>query len=357
MPEKVEPINDRQDGLPGRVESKAKIEPEGRTGMRRFPLWLNIVISLAFLLLSLRGVDLKLVLSFVIQASLPLLVLSFVINVIQNYIRAQRWVVYLGGQPGVSIRASFSSMAIGNMINNVLPARLGEVARIYLLEKKTGVRKSTSMATIVLERLFDLLLLLLVVQILGFFLPLPRLVGSSVTLLFPTFSAVLVLLLLMTKRTSWQETVVKKITSMLPSSFAGKLLGIIDRFISGLSVLKSRRQFMSVVALGVAIWSLEMATVSLLFASVDVLLPWLAVLTFLVVVSLSFIIPSGPGSIGTYEFFAVLVLTSFGIDQSRSFGLAVLSHAFGFFTATVLGIFCLWFERLSFSALVRTSRT
>ena len=104
--------------------------------------------------------------------------------------------------------------------------------------------------------------------------------------------------------------------------------------------------------LTLVIWGIEAASVGLVIRSLHLSLPWIASLSVVVVLSLSFIIPAAPGAVGTYEFFAVVALSPFAMQNSQAVGLALVLHAVMYATSTALGLVCLWAESLSLRKLM-----
>ena len=97
----------------------------------------------------------------------PTIVLMF----IAHYIRAIRWEVLISPIKKVSVLNLFSAIMIGFMANNVLPARLGEVIRPVMIARKEKIKVSASFATVVMERVFDILGIIVIASLLFYFLP------------------------------------------------------------------------------------------------------------------------------------------------------------------------------------------
>ncbi|HET8580201.1 MAG TPA: lysylphosphatidylglycerol synthase transmembrane domain-containing protein [Nitrospiraceae bacterium] len=315
-------------------------------------LLLGILASAVFLYLALRGIDLPQVLREVQSANYALLALAICVGMVSNLFRAARWRLMLGGQPRVRLRPVFTSMMIGYLANNVLPARMGELVRIYVLERKAGVSKSTSAATVVLERLTDVLVLVALIMLIAFFLPLPAMVRSGSWIAATVSGALIILLLFLTLRDKGLARVATRMAGSLSYGVGQKALAILERFVDGLSVLRSGKQALFTLMLTFVIWSIEAASVGLVMKSLDLNLPWIAALLLVVVLSLSYVIPAAPGAVGTYEFFAITALIPFAVKNDQAVGLALVLHAVVYVTATALGLVCLWAESLSLRELM-----
>lgn len=345
--------------MEGSSTAKATALPEGEGGAtksrwKRVTVWLGLVTSAVFLYLVLRSVDLAQVQRELQSANYALLALAAAIGVAANLVRAVRWGTLLGYTPFNGLLLPlFSSTMIGYLVNNVLPARLGELARIYVLEKKTGVSKVKSAATIVVERLVDVLLVVALVGLTSFLVPLPVLIRRGVQTAALIFGAIAIgLIFLALRGRHLIPLVVKKATAVLPRQGEG-LQSVLSNFVEGLSVLHSPRRVLVVVLLGLLIWGIEWAAMGLVMRAMNLTLPWIAPLFVVVVLALSFVIPAAPGALGTYEFFAIAALTPFVAEDSQALAFALVSHAFVLLSTSVQGLICLWAESLSVGELTK----
>jgi uncharacterized protein (TIRG00374 family) len=317
---------------------------------RRHP-WLKLLpvllISAVSLWLAMRNVDASLMWQEMRSARLSFLVLGVCISAIASAVRTVRWKVLLDYAPSATLRSLYTSMMIGYMANNILPARMGELVRIQVLARKTGVRRSLSAATIILERTTDVLVLLTVVGLVSFFLPLPVSIRRGSQLAAVGFVAATIMLLVLARRDEASlQRLAQKFDRFSPT-LGQKVHEGFKHFVDGLSILRNGKQALVVLGLTMMNWSLEAASLGFVMKSLDMSLPRLAPLFLLAVLSLSFVIPAAPGSVGTYEFFAITGLSAFGVDKSHAAGLAVLLHATVYVTSISLGFACLLVEGLS----------
>lgn len=312
---------------------------------------LGLGVSAVFVYVVLRSVDLAQLQHELQSVSHVPVVLAMCVGVVGNLVRAVRWSALLKHSPSAKLRFFFTSMMIGYLTNNVLPARAGELVRIYVLERKLGISMSTSAATVVLERLTDVLVLLMLVGLLSFFLPLPAVIRSGSLAATPIFLSIAVLLLLLALKGKSLVQPIAQADNSLSHILGRKVQGILERFLNGLSALRDGRQALVVVILTAVIWVTETASVALIMKALHLNLPWIASLFVVAVLSLSFVIPAAPGAVGTYEFFAVVALTPFAVESSQAVGLALMLHAVAYFTSTALGLVCLWAEGLSWRVL------
>ncbi|MEK6302803.1 MAG: lysylphosphatidylglycerol synthase transmembrane domain-containing protein [Acidobacteriota bacterium] len=335
------------------LASQAKVREysQKKSRLRSFNLFLGLLLSGAFLYLALRGINPALTWQQLKSLDAVPLVLAILVGASSNLVRAVRWKILLGYSTTIGLRPLFNSMMIGYMANNVLPARMGELVRIYALERSARVSKSKSAASIVLERIIDALVLLTTVGAISVFLPLTDLIRRSSLIAAVTCATVGIALLFLAFKSENVAPRIARIIGHISETLGHKAQAVVARFAEGLGVLRSLKQALLVLALTLAIWTIEAIAVTLVMMSLNLSLPLVASLFLLVVLSLSFILPAAPGGVGTYEFFVVAAMASFGLDSSRAIGLALVLHAIMYITSGILGLTCLWSESLSLREL------
>ena len=133
--------------------------------MRRWHFWLGIAVSAFFLLWALQGLDLQQVAAYLQQGQYLWLIPSVAVYFLAVLVRTWRWDYLLRPLQRIPLRRLFPVVVIGYMGNNIFPFRIGELLRAYVLKRNEEVNISSSLATIVVERIFDGLTMLLFVFI------------------------------------------------------------------------------------------------------------------------------------------------------------------------------------------------
>jgi len=321
-------------------------------------IYLRLVGGLAltafFLWLALRNVDLAAVGAALRSARYGFLLPAALCSTAGYCLRTARWGRLLAPVRRIPFRRLFPILMIGFATNNLLPARVGEFARAYLLGRREGVSRSMALATVVVERVCDGLTLIALMTATLLLFPLPvddprlRAVEVSATAIFGAATVVLLGLLFFPAPLL---ALARLVLRPLPRALAGRVEGLLDSFLQGLKALRSARAVAGIAAISLAIWLLESAGVALVLRAFPFGLSqseWLAAAVFLLVfVNLGIMIPSAPGYIGTYQFFATLALGAFGVAQSAAFGLAIVAHAVQYSLVTGIGLACLWSQGLS----------
>ena len=279
------------------------------------------------------------------------------VSCVSSVIRAVRWRVLLLGAGGTAgVRVLFSSMMIGYFANNILPARMGEMVRIYMLRVLSGIRMSISAATVFIERILDALVLVTFVQILALVVVLPAIIRDGAVVLFAGFGLAALFLVYIAVRGERHVPALLHLAGKVSLRLERLLRSLLYQFIGGLGVLKSPGRLLPVMGYTLLIWLIESVSVYMVMLSMGIRLPWFAPLFVLVVLSLSFIIPSAPGAVGIYDYFAVIALSPFVADPNRAVGLALLLHGIFLLTSTLLGVGSMWMEKITFSDVINVSR-
>lgn len=269
------------------------------------------------------------------------------------FVRALRWQFILFPIKAVSYSISYRIIIIGWMTNNILPARIGEIVRAYLIGKKEKISKTSSLATIVLERVFDGITLLIILLIFSISLPLPNLIKDIVIfsscLFFIALSALLSLRFFGSR--------MARFLHVIPERFQKKILIHFDNFNSGLRVLSLNGiAFLKLVVYSIVIWLLEGSMYYFVLESFGLNLDFYVAFFLLAVVNLGILVPAAPGYIGTFQFFSIMALSIFGIDKNTGFSVSIVLHALQYFPITFLGLYYLGKEGIKLSNIARVKQ-
>ena len=319
--------------------------------MRKIRVWVGILISLLFLYLIIRKVDLQQVGTVLSQAEYTFLLPALFFTLLAFLFRSMRWQYILKPLKEFRIQELFEVIMIGAMANHILPARAGEFVRaLTLREKMSGAQV---FATIIVERVYDTVSLLFVLAGLSLLFPLSpeiRHAGLILGIIFLMIIGCLSLLL-------YQEVqflqIVRKALSFFSTNFSEKVTSLMGRFVTGFRILKETKRVLFTFVLSLVIWFITTLVVYSIFWAMNIRAPIYASLVVLVFVSLGYLIPSSPGAIGTYHFFCISALSLFSIEKSQSLGFAVILHASQYIPLTLLGFVFFFKRNLSFKDLKR----
>jgi uncharacterized protein (TIRG00374 family) len=313
----------------------------GATALKRWQFWLGVLVSILFLWLALRGLDLALFWETLKSADYVWLIPGVLVYFGAVWARTWRWHYMLRGLKPVPIKRLFPTVTISYMGNNIFPARAGEVLRAYILKKDEGVAMSASLATILVERIFDGLVMLLFV-----FLTLPtvpdlqpqlrRLVVLA-SLVF--FVALLGFLVLASAPTTARRIYVVLIRRLVPERYRDTLLRLADLFLEGLVGLRRGRDLAMIFLTSVVVWLLETVKYWFIMHAFPFEVSFFALMLMNGLANLALTIPAAPGGIGPFDWAGIETLAAFGIDRTLASAYTLVLHVALWLPITVLGAY------------------
>jgi len=317
------------------------------SALKRWQFWLGLAISLLFLYFALRGLGLKDLGDALRGANYAWLLPGVAVYFIAVWVRAWRWHYLVRPVKSVPTRKMFPIVAIGYMGNNIYPARAGEVFRALFLKSREGVPISTSLATIIVERIFDGVVMLAFV-----FLNLPELarltadsgfVGSIQTVaLWGTaafFGALLVFLLAAMYPEKSFDLVSRVVNRLLPERYRQTALSLVDKFLGGLGALRSPRDALMIFFTSAIIWLLETWKYWFVMHAFPFQVSFFALMLMNGIVNLATTIPSAPGYVGTFDAPGIAVLTAYSIDKAVAAAYTLVLHIALWVPITALGAY------------------
>jgi hypothetical protein len=276
------------------------------------------------------------------------------------WVRAWRWHYLLRPLKKIPANTMFPIVTIGYMGNNIYPARAGEVLRAYVLKKREGVPISASLATIIVERIFDGVVMLAFV-----FLNLPELaklnnasgfVGNiQQVALWGTiaFIGALVVFLLAAMFPFITERIVNNlIDRFVPVRWREKVRSLTHRFLSGLEALRSPKDALMIFFTSVLIWLLETGKYWFVMQAFPFQVSFFALMLMNGIVNLATTLPSAPGYIGTFDAPGIALLTAYGVPGAIAAGYTLVLHVALWVPITLLGAYFFTREGLKWGGKV-----
>ena len=329
--------------------------------MKKWQFWLGVVISVLFIWLALRGLKLDEFLGAVRQANYIWLLPGIGVYFIGVWIRAWRWHYLLGPIKKIPTKTMFPITTIGYMGNNIYPARAGEVLRAVILKRKEGVSVSASLATIIVERIFDGVVMLAFVFVnLGELAKLTSASGfvgniQQVALIGTgVFIGALIVFLIAAMLPHMSARIgLWFIYKLLPKRLHKKVISLMNKFLDGLASLRSPFNVLMVFFTSVIIWLLETGKYWFVMHAFDFSVSFFALMLMNGIVNLATTIPSAPGYIGTFDAPGIAVLTAYGVEHSVAVGYTLVLHVALWVPITALGVYYLAREGIRWSDSLR----
>ncbi|MGI9148659.1 MAG: lysylphosphatidylglycerol synthase transmembrane domain-containing protein [Chloroflexota bacterium] len=312
---------------------------------------IGLALTVMFLMLALQRVDLAGFADELRGVNYVWLLPSAVCTLLGYLLRAARWRIILSGAARAPLSTLFPILIMGFATNNLLPGRLGEFWRAYLLGRKRNVPKTFALASVVVERVFDGLTLIALLGVVSTIIQLPER-GREVELLAGlVFSAATLVVIVLLRKPSVVQVPLRRVLQPFHGRLAAWIEMRFEAFVDGLAPLRRPPILVLAATLSAGVWTAEAS--SYLFLSRGVNLGLASglevpgILLAVVIVNLGIMIPSGPGYVGTQEFFGTAALAVVGANPQGALALIVVSHVVQYALVTGLGLVFFAREQLS----------
>jgi len=252
-------------------------------------------------------------------------------------------------------------VCIGYMGNNIYPARAGEVLRAVILKRREGVPVSASLATVIVERIFDGVVMLAFV-----FLNLPELarinsdsgfVGDIQSLTVWGAAAFLGALGIFLLAAMFPLVTARVglwfIEHLTPKRLHEKIIGVMNKFLDGLASLRSPANVLMVFVTSAVIWLLETCKYWFVMHAFDFSVSFFALMLMNGIVNLATTIPSAPGYVGTFDTPGIAVLQAYGVDKATATGYTLVLHIALWLAPTILGAYFMAREGIQWNEKIR----
>jgi len=326
--------------------------------VRKSLQWLvSLVVSLAALWLAFRGANLAEVAQALRQANYFYVWPALGLTLVALLSRAKSWHTILG--PDIPFRRAFAALNEGYLLNNLLPFRLGELARVYLISRGTPLSVTQAFSSVLVERAVDLIV---VVGMFTAFLPLVAGQAwareAAVVSVVISLTALLSLILLAHNRARVLQFTRWLFNRPFLARFNAKdWEARAEAFIDGLAVLQEIRRSLLAVFWSAFAWTTAgLSAWALLLVFTPSATPTMGIFTF-VVLGLGIALPSAPGSAGVFEAAVVGALSVFKVESSVAFTYAVLLHLINFSLTCLIGGIALAREGETLSHLAQAAQS
>ncbi len=309
---------------------------------------IGIAVSALLLYLAARNVQLAEILPLLGQVNYFFLALAGSCALLAVWLRAWRWRYLIPNSQTMKTVNLFNATMIGFMGNNLLPLRIGDLARAYIAARKENVAASAILATVVIERLFDVFAILAMLSVIFFNMPLPRWIANGFLIMLALGGAAWIVLLLMRSRA---DLLCAWLARCLPSRYAGQFTGLVQCFLEGLAAMKSAKNLIVAAILSIPIWTAYALGTYAALKACTIDAPFSASWVVLAFVGIGVSLPSAPGFVGTFQFFTVAALALYAVEPQQAFGFSLLYHLAQYIPVTLFGWILLIKEQMSLGDL------
>jgi uncharacterized protein (TIRG00374 family) len=329
------------------------IDAQSGTGTRRWRnLIISVLVSVGFLYLAFRNVQLDELGVALRRLDVGWLLVAIVVSLLIMVFRAWRWQLELRPLEHVPLGRLWVITAVAYMAINLLPVRLGEIVRPWLLSRRSSVPFSSVVGNIVLEKTLDSVVIVFYILV-GLLtvenLPLWVRRGA----IFPAVAAAVLVSLVLLFWWRGEAFVDRWILHLLPQRFRGNLKKILASVADGMRIIPNPGLLLTVFLVSLALWFLPILSSYIMILTFDLDAPFSAALVVFIFVGFGTALPNLPGMIGPYQYACQLALGLFGVSDVDGLAYGLVLNAVQFLTLIAQGLLALPIAGVSFADIRR----
>lgn len=314
---------------------------------------LGLLSTAVFVGLLLVNVDLKDVADSFADANYVWIAPALLVHPTAIALRAKRWQILLTPVRKLPFLEIYRLILIGYMANNLLPARAGELVRVYITGTRWQISKMAVLGTIAVERSFDGIALMTMLFVVGTTLGVREILGSFAIVVAALIMAALITFIVVLSSTERAEKLLGIMLALAPQPIREKLRTSGEAFLRGVESSGSARVRGTALTMTTIIWLLEGATYYFVGQSFGLEISFPVYLLVVASANLAFAIPLSQGGIGPFEFFARQTLVLVGVASSLATAYAISLHALLLVPYTILGLYLLWTVQFSLGDVLK----
>jgi uncharacterized protein (TIRG00374 family) len=315
-------------------------------------LLVSVVVGGAFLYLAFRNVRLAQLRDAFAQLDARWLVPAVILSLLIQVFRAWRWQLELRPLAHVPVGTLWVVASVAYMAINLLPVRMGEVVRPWLLSRRACVSFSNVVGNLIIEKTFDSAVIVFYI-LLGLLTTrnLPHWVRTGAMVPAAAFVALAVLTVLLWWR--GERFVDRWLVRWLPERVGARVLGVARSLVDGMRVLGNPRLVLAVFAVSLALWFLPILSSWVMIQAFHLDVPFNAALAVFILIGFGTALPQLPGMVGTYQLACVWALGLFGVPQPEALAYGIMLNAVQLSTLVAQGLVALPLAGVSVRDLVR----
>ena len=337
-----------QETQQGRNQGRNRGRNRGRN------LALSLLVSGGFLYLAFRNVPLDELGTALGRINGGWLLVAIVVSLLIMVFRAIRWQLVLRPLESVPLGRLWVILAVAYFAINVLPVRLGEVVRPWLLSRRSSLSFSNVVGNVVVEKTMDSVVIV-------FYLLLGLLTISTLPVwarqlaLFPAAIATTLVTLVLLFWWKGEAFIDRWVLRILPHGFGERLKGVLASVAAGMNVIPNPALLFGVFLATLVLWFLPILSSYIMIRAFDLNAPFSAAVVVFIFISFGTALPNLPGMIGPYQYACQLGLGLFGVSDVDGLAYGLVLNAVQFLTLVAQGLCALPIAGVSFADIRRAS--
>lgn len=316
-------------------------------------LILGIILGVVLIYLSVRGINLDETVAHLKKIRLGYAALALLFILFMQALRSYRWGVILEPMEKISQLTLFAVTSVGFLAISAIPARIGELARPYLISQKSTIKMSSAVGTIVVERVLDSLAVLAITIAVLMLQDLPSWMIKSGIIFFIITVLMIACIIGLVWRRETAVRVIERLLKLLPGKVAQRVNNVIHHFIDGFQVITDVKRLLYLLFLSALVWLVDVVVIYTMFAAFGLDLPLMAAFIVMIILIAGIAIPAAPGFIGNWHYACILGLSLFNIAKPEAFSFALVYHFLSMVLVIVLGVIFLPFNKFSISDMTK----
>ena len=267
------------------------------------------------------------------HTSPALIAAAALVNLLSLALKALRWWIFLRPIGVSSLWLAMRATFAGAALNNVLIANSGEAARVVFVSRATHVPSAGVLASLALERLFEMVGYVILLAVSVSLLPLPSALADTRPYAFVALGLMLALLVYLLRHPERVEMPLLEGDTLLHRArHYGR------RFARIVGSISTTRRFGVSMVITAAVWGLQVATYALTARAARFPIPLVATIAAILAVNIGFALRTTPGNVGVFQMIYAVTATAFGLDRDQAIAVALLIQAQQIFPVIALGL-------------------
>jgi uncharacterized protein (TIRG00374 family) len=295
-------------------------------------LALSLVIVVALVVFA-RKVNWHTTWQSITEANRTILLIAATVNLLSLVLKAVRWWIFLRPVGATSLWMAIKATFAGAGLNNILVANGGEAARVVFVARAAHVKSAKVLATLALERMFELIGYIILLALSVSFLELPPILTRWRPVAWIALAGITVLLVYLVRRPERPEVAAPPATG-----WRSRVATYMKHFLYTISGISTGPRFTTAILLSVGIWAMQVWTYSLTARAAHFNLPLVGTVAAILAVNLGFAVRATPGNVGVFQAMYALTAVGFGMDRDQAIAVAFLIQTQQIIPVTLLGV-------------------